>query len=637
MISPTDLLPPKLSLPQTDDDPEGRSRQLAGARDAYRYAYDKPNIRGLAMCAQPPDADRPEAAWFVGIAGVSRQLVANAHADAGRPGPEQIYEIQQAIEARGLAGALQVVGDVVVSGEKGRTISSFGDYVTLFHEWHPPVDASEMLLDGSFARARLSGPNPCWIRRVDPGAGVPADFGVTEAHYAASAGENDTLEAARAEGRLFLCEYRELLDLLPGSAPVPDGIDVDYAKDPAAWDTAYQAREAEYAKGRPTKALVAPLSLFAVPRGERELVPVAIQLFPDGHRGQRYPVFTPRDGLAWIAAKACVHAADGTMHEAVSHLGLTHLVQEAFYLAVRNTLSSRHPLHRLLIPHFEGTTFINAAADKALVSPAGYVDKLLLPTIGGAIQLCAKAVRGFDFNASMFPRQLESRGVDSDDVLPVYPYRDDGKLVWKAIESWVASYVNHHYRTDGDVGADAELQAMVRQVGEYKVEDAAGRLCGGGIRGVGEDGARVVTRGYLIQMVTQIIWNGSAQHAAVNFPQAEPMAFAPHYPLALMEPLPSGRRCSERDYLAMLPTHESAHIQLFITKLLGLVHHTRLGHYPKGPAGTSYFGPGGGVDVLEAAFVQQLHDVESTIQERNRSRPAYPYLLPSLIPQSINI
>lgn len=103
---------------------------------------------------------------------------------------------------------------------------------------------------------------------------------------------------------------------------------------------------------------------------------------------------------------------------------------------------------------------------------------------------------------------------------PSILHRDDGKLVWKAIESWVTGYVNHHYRTDGNVGADAELQAMVRQVGEYKVEDTA---TAGPMRRRhprrGEDGARVVTRGYLIQMVTQIIWNGSAPHAAVNFPR----------------------------------------------------------------------------------------------------------------------
>jgi arachidonate 15-lipoxygenase len=114
------------------------------------------------------------------------------------------------------------------------------------------------------------------------------------------------------------------------------------------------------------------------------------------------------------------------------------------------------------------------------------------------------------------------------------------------------------------------------------------------------------------------------------------MAYAPNHPLALMTPALSGPRLTESDYLRMLPTHESAHIQLFILKLLGSLYHSRLGHYRKGPAGMSYFGPGA-IGNLEAAFVTKLDDVERTIQERNQSRRAYRYLLPSEIPQSINI
>jgi hypothetical protein len=86
----------------------------------------------------------------------------------------------------------------------------------------------------------------------------------------------------------------------------------------------------------------------------------------------------------------------------------------------------------------------------------------------------------------------------------------------------------------------------------------------------------------------------------------------------------------------MFPSHESAHIQLFILKLLGSLYHSRLGHYGRGPVGVSYFGPGA-IGSLEAAFVKELDDVERTVQERNQSRPAYRYLLSSEIPQSINI
>lgn len=631
---PFDLLPPQLSLPQDDQDRSGRERKLELARDAYRYSYDKANIRGLAMCEQLPDKEQPDAGWRVGLAGVAARLVVNAVKVSGLPEPAQLAELLRAVEKDGLEGGLREVGGVVVAGEAGQTIARLGDYAGLFHEWRVPAEAGELHLDSTFARMRLAGPNPAWIRRIDPGAGLPPDFAVEAHHYAAAVGDADTMDAAQAEGRLFLCEYRQLLDLPPGAVPVPAGITIDYATDPVGWNAAYKAREAAYGQGARAKALVAPLALFAAIGGR--LTPIAIQLFPQGHRGRRYPVFTPCDGLAWIAAKAALHAADGTVHETVSHLGLTHLVQEAFYLALHNNLSVRHPLHRLLAPHFEGTLSINAGADKSLVSPAGYVDKLLLTTIGGAIELTGKAVQSYDFTASMFPRQLAARGVDDPAVLRDYPYRDDGQLVWRAMESFVTAYVQQYYRSDDDVAQDGELQAMVRQVGAYRTPDAAGRLCGGGIGGVGEGGAQVRTRGYLIQMVTQIIWNGSAQHAAVNFPQADPMAYSPHYPLALRGPAPESTAVSETEYLQMLPDHESAHIQLFILKLLGAHYHGRLGHYSRGPAGVSWFGPGP-VRELEAAFVRRLADVEQTITERNQRRPAYRYLLPSQIPQSINI
>lgn len=628
-LPPNPLLP-KLSLPQDDGDREGRERALATARDAYRYTYAKPNIRGLAMCASIPEGDESRQPYRAMLAALTGRLALNA-AELEKPGHDEIAALTTAVMSEGIDAALKLVGSGMVEGKSDGPVSRFGAYAEVFREFRLPVEATEAFLDSTFARTRLAGPNPAWIRQIDR---LPDDFGVDESHYRAAIGEGDSLSAALSEGRAFLLEYRELTSLQPGSWPVPPEIQVDYAKDPKGWDAAYKTREADYA-AHPPKLLVAPLSLFAVRKDTRALAPVAIQLFPNGHGGEKYPVFTPRDGYDWLAAKACVNAADGTVHETIAHLGLTHLVQEAFCLAMHNCLSARHPLHRLLLPHFEGTLSINTSADKTLVNPAGFVDKLLLPTIGGCIQLAGKAVQGLDFNASMFPKQLAARGVDGDQ-LSAYPYRDDGRLVWGAIESWVRSYVEHCYASNDAVAADSELQAFVRQVGQYQATDAAGHSVGGGIKGVGEDGGRISTRGYLVQMITQIIWNGSAQHAAVNFPQAGPMVYAGAFPLTLMKTMRAGKRSEEGDYLAMLPSQRPTRIQLFILELLGGVHHTKLGHYPDGPLGASHFGPGA-LAALEKTYRQNLAGIESTIQDRNRTRSEYPYLLPSQIPQSINI
>jgi arachidonate 15-lipoxygenase len=634
-----------LSLPQDDRDALGRDRTLEAARDEYRYTYDKPNIRGLAMCQELPREANPSLGWTQQVIEASLALVRNSKKEAeeeggddAMPGPIAITNL---VSKGGLKAVLSDVAEIVIKGTGRGPVSRLDDFARLFQEWRAPAEAFELFFDSTFARMRVAGPNPAWIRRVDPSAGLPDDFGVTREHYQAAVGQaavgsGDSLEAARAEGRLFLAEYRQLQELHRGCVPVPKAIELDYAKNPAAWDAAHAERELAYARGAHPKLLVAPLALFAVPKGGRELVPVAIQLYPNGHRGRTHPVYTPRDGMDWLAAKAAVHAADGTVHETFAHLGRTHLVQEAFGLAIRNCLSSRHPLHRLLTPHFEGTAFINDLADSSLVNPGGHVDQLLLPTIGDCIQLTGQAVTGLDFNDAMLARDLELRGVSDREVLPSYPYRDDGLLVWGAIERWVRGFIEHYYGGDADVVADLELQAFVRQVGQRDARDAAGRTVGGGIKNVGEGGPRVETRAYLVRMVTQIIWNGSAQHAAVNFPQGHAMIYPAHYPLALMGESFGDAPKNEADYLALLPWHESAQVQVFILQLLSSVYHTRLGHYARSALPGGWFGSPV-VHDLERALHEDLERVETEIDRRNASRVAYRFLRPSEIPQSINI
>lgn len=627
--------PPRpASLPQNDVDPAGREAELEAARETWRYSYGKPNIRGLAMTAELPDEARPSAAFLAAVTATNAEIYANTARVDGAPDAAARAELLDAVRNGGVPAALRWVANSALAGSRKGPVTRLADYATMHAVWGPPLEATEHHLDLTFARMRLAGPNPGWLRRVAPDEGLPEDFGVKPAHYEAAIPGGDTLEAALAEGRLYTCAYRELADLSAGSVPLPDKITVDYDQDPSAWDAAYKAREASYASTGVRKALVAPLALFAVPAGSQTLVPVAIQLFPNGHDGRTWRVHTPRDGVDWLAAKAGVQAADGAVHETVSHLGRTHLVQEAFSLAMHNCLAPRHPVHRLLSPHFEGTNAINAGADHDLVSPGAGVDALLMPTIGSSIQLTARAVQSLDFNADLFPRSLETRGVADQAVIADYPYRDDGRLVWAAIERFVSAYVQAAYPSDAEVVSDVELQAFVRQVGAYDAKDARGRTVGGGIKGVGEGGARVQTRGYLTTMLTQIIWNGSAQHAAVNFPQADPMSYAPLFPLALMAPTPTDRPFTESEYLAMLPTFESARLQLGVLRLLGGVHYTKLGHYASGAGPRATGGP---TADLFRAFIRDLEAVERTIEERNRTRRPYVHLLPSRIPQSINI
>ncbi|WP_338267911.1 lipoxygenase family protein [Corallococcus caeni] len=68
----------------------------------------------------------------------------------------------------------------------------------------------------------------------------------------------------------------------------------------------------------------------------------------------------------------------------------------------------------------------------------------------------------YDFTQGMLPRALEQRGVMDPDL--DYPYREDARLVWGAIEQWVRAYVGVHDPDNAAVAGDAALQAWAAEL-----------------------------------------------------------------------------------------------------------------------------------------------------------------------------
>ena len=191
--------------------------------------------------------------------------------------------------------------------------SSLEDYDQLFQLISLPAASRKLRDDSEFAAMRVAGPNPLAIERMKA---LDARLPIADLQYQAVMGAHDSLEAALAEGRLYLADYSVFDGALNGSFPA--------------------AQKFNYA----------PLALFAVPPGGRSLVPVAIQCA--SRPGPGNPIFLPRDGDDWLIAKTIVQIADANVHEVVSHLALTHLVIEPFIVATHNQLSPTHPLSVLL-------------------------------------------------------------------------------------------------------------------------------------------------------------------------------------------------------------------------------------------------------------------------------------------------
>lgn len=501
----------------------------------------------------------------------------------------QLKQIHHDLLSQGPLGAL--------NGPK-----TLAQYDALFVTIDKPA-ISQILHDNDlFAYMRVGGPNPMLLQRA---TSLPTKFPLVDAQYRQVMGNDDSLADAAASGRLYLLDYVGLGDMAP-TGPVTKPL-------------------------TGTSYVYAPVALFARPKSGRSLVPVAIQC---GQDPSLHPIFLRVDDTTnaeaywgWQSAKTTVQAADFNYHEMFVHLGRTHLMSEAFTMATQRQFATAHPLSRLLSPHLEGAMFINEFATLIIMAPLTTGDVILTAPIETLQQQCGRDRLAYDFYDSMLPNDLRTRGVDDATALPDYPYRDDALLVWNAIAQWVGDYVATYYIGDGDVTGDYELKAWATELATT-----------GKVKGF----RAITTRAQLVDVLTAIIFNTSAQHAAVNFPQYSVMTYAPFSAGAGGTPAPTGNAGqSEASWSQMLPSRLAAQEQILLFHILGGVYYRPLGEYkdnafPHLPVllDPAIAGPGGPLE----RFRNALGGIENTIGQRNttRSRP-YEHLLPSRIPSSTNI
>ncbi len=257
----------------------------------------------------------------------------------------------------------------------------------------------------------------------------------------------------------------------------------------------------------------------------------------------------------------------------------------------------------------------------------GHVDRILAGTLQESLEILQNAYESWELGRFEIRRELEERGLDDVRKLPHFPYRDDGLLVWDAIEKFVFNFLHYWYPDDANSTGNQKI------LKDSELQDWAGDLVEAGrVRGMPSP---IETVEQLIKIVTNVIFTSGPQHAAVNYPQYEYLAFVPNVPLAAYGKIPEskGEIPDEKTLMEFLPPQDQADAQLKVVNFLSFYRYDCLGYYDESFHVAFMGNPH--IKLLVQQFQQDLRLVEKEIEVRNRGRYVpYPYLKPSLIPNS---
>jgi len=416
-----------------------------------------------------------------------------------------------------------------------------------------------------------------------------------------------------------------LVKEIPKSFPVSDDLLQSLLDDQTIEEAIFNQKlfivDLEVLKDNKTKEgfkLCAPICLLYLNKDD-QLLPVAIQLYQEP--GDNNPIFTPNDDPnLWTLVKMWFNHADAAYHEALVHLGCTHLLMEGVYLATHRQLSPSHPIYKLLAPHFLYLLAINTLAVTSLVSPGGGIDDCMSYGGAGMMELVTKYLGNRKmYKLTSFPDDIKNRDVGTD-VIKDYPYRDDAQLVYDAIKTYVNNYVELYYTSKELLKNDTEVQNWYKELKEMGYQELPGE-------------GELSSTDNLVELLTNSIFTCSATHAAANFNQYEEMGFPANFALQLRGNPPVDRSVkSERDHLDALPTMHNLFNGMALTDLLSEKATKSLGDFeinyiydPKAQA-------------VHQNFTKALECINNEIKERNQKRKEpYTVLIPKNIPNAISI
>ncbi|MBN3324381.1 LOX5 lipoxygenase, partial [Atractosteus spatula] len=567
-------------------------RPLTGEWQEWHSGLDLSQEKGPNPGVSSPSSGKPICLWKEWHPGFPMSIDANAHKELPRDiqfdsekGVDFILNYTKAIENLYVNRFMHMFQS---------SWSDFADFERIFVRISNTI--SEYVMqhwqeDFMFGYQFLNGCNPVIIKKC---TALPEKFPVTHEMVELCLERNLTLEEEIKEGNVYIADYEMLEDVTPNST---DPCTIQY--------------------------LAAPICLL-YKNSENKVLPIAIQLgqIP----GENNPIFLPSDAkYDWILAKIWVRSSDFHIHQTVTHLLRTHLISEVFGIAMFRQLPAVHPIFKLLIPHVRFTIAINTKAREQLICECGLFDKANATGGGGHVQLVQRAMKDFTYQSMIFPEAIKLRGMESQEELPYFFYRDDGMRVWEVVKRFVTDVVNIYYDSDESVQNDEEIQAFVKDVSVFGMQDTENSGFPKTIK----------TLEKLIEYLTVVIFTASAQHAAVNFGQYDWCSWIPNSPPTMRRPPPTEKGVTTIEFIIeSLPDRGRSCWHLGAVWALSQFQENELflGMYPD-----EHFIEKPVKQAMQR-FRKNLDEVASIIKERNKNKKLpYYYFSPDRVPNSVAV
>ncbi|TBR42185.1 lipoxygenase [Marinomonas agarivorans] len=468
----------------------------------------------------------------------------------------------------------------------------FDDYFFYKHSPFPNPEMRENFLNNKYlGYQRVAGMNPVVIEGVNSHNPLPKTFKVVAKQLNMT---EKAFDAAYTDNRFYMTNYAMLKMLFDNPGEV-DGV----------------------------RKYVMPAIALYLMQDDGTLEIVAIQLdATENTNDKTNPIITP-DDERWNMARTYIQAADGTHQELWTHATRIHYVLESVIMVSWRQLAENHPLLILLKPHLQFTLSVNVNP-LFQKEPDGTIPsfgKMFACDNDALVAFMGEGMRTYSFKEFILTRDLENRHVN--DPRLVYPYRDDGLLMWEEIKRFVGEYLKAWYNTDDDVKQDYELQKWAQELGGARAENNCGLT---------DFPTEFTQIDQLTEIIAHIIFIATAHHSSVHYPQYECAGYPPNLPFsAYVAPLTDPQNYqTEAGLVKFFPPYDQALEQAFIFYLTNFKVN-RIGQFDQADISNN-------VKSIIKEHQKKLASIHNIITERNKLRPYhYKYMDPKNVPNSVTV